>query len=733
MPWRWNNRQSVVKMDSVQGYVQSVVFYNEVNKYAIVRLRLDQKKDERLVLVGYFPIPKKDELCCFYGSYIDHPKFGRQFKVESFEKIMPNGKEAIVRYLSSAAFKGVGSASAAKVVEVLGDDCLNLLRSNPDLINEVNIKDKLKPIIIKGISVTTKLDEAIKLFVGHGINMKYLIKMDAIYGENLIPIVLENPYVLIRDVDGMGFKTVDKIAKSMGVGTDDQRRLEALVSYACKYLCYQSQDTYTSQRNLFSCACREVEDLTYEQFELAYNNLIAEKELVEENGNHIFPKDLYEAECGIASYLHPYLTERLGIVPAKLIEEEIDNVQRLESIVYSEEQRQAIITCINSGISIITGGPGTGKTTVVNAIIKIYNRLFPQDEITLCAPTGRASKRMSELTGKEATTIHRLLKWDLDSGRFGIDENNPITGDFLIVDEFSMVDCQLFYHLLKGTFPYKRVLLIGDDKQLPPVSPGDVLRDLLELKLLPTTELIQIHRQNSDSGIIPLCYNVRRGELDRSNLDKVDVKFYPCPSSDIRSLILRLVEDAVAEGMSQADIQLLAPMYDGAAGINSLNDLLRDYFNPQDGLKKEVAIGRTTYRIGDKILQLKNQPDDNVYNGDIGWLKEIDDEGGTLKLFIEFDGNLVSYTSAEFMNISHAYCISVHKSQGSEYEYVIMPIVSEHYVMLRRKLIYTGISRAKQKLAIVGSLASFEKGIQRVEQNVRKTSLQQRIRECVDK
>ena len=718
------------KMEIIKGYVQSVVFHNDSNGYAIVRVKIDQKKDERVIVVGYFNIPRKEELCAFKGDFVDHPRFGRQFKVEAIEKIMPNSDEAVLRYLSSSLFRGVGVKCAEKIIETLGPDCLQIIKDTPERINEVNIKPELREVIVKGIGASTRLDEAIKLFVGHGIPMKYLIKMDAVYGKDLIPIVLSNPYILIRDIDGIGFRMADKIARSLGITELDERRIDALLIYSIKQICFKTQDTYTSKNTIYRYALGEADNLSYDSFEDSFNHLIAINELIDEDGK-IYYSDLYNAEKGIAEYLKKYIKMPSRNIPLEVIDQEIDKVEKMTGIKYSLGQREAIISCMNNGISIITGGPGTGKTTVVDAILKIYEDFYPEDDIYLCAPTGRAGKRMSELTGKEATTIHRLLKWDLDSNRFSIDMNNPIHGDFLIVDEFSMVDCQLFYHLLDGTYPFRKLLLIGDDKQLPPVSPGDALRDLLAVNLIPTSELNEIHRQDKDSGIIPLCYDVRKGMLDKKNLDCYDVKFYPCSSIEVKDLVLDLIKQAQEEGMNEEDIQVLSPMYDGGAGITNLNAWLRDYFNPANPSKMEVRIGTTTYRVGDKILQLKNQPADNIYNGDIGWLEEIIDTGSGIKLLINFDDNIVEYTNGDFVNITHAYCISVHKSQGSEYPYVIFTCFPEQRIMLKRKLIYTAISRAKKQLAIIGNYHNFEEGIRVIERSVRKTSLKERLLEVL--
>lgn len=712
-------------MDEVQGYINSVLFKNEVTSYIIARIKLDQKKDESIVVVGYFELPKKQELCRYYGSFIDHPRYGRQFKVDSMEKLMPTDEEAIIRYLSSSMFPKVGPKAAEKVIEALGLDCLKMIQQDNSVLNRVNIKEPLKEAIIKGLVYSTRLDEAIKLFVGHGIEMKYLIKMDSTYGDKLVETVLNNPYVMVRDIDGIGFKTCDRIAASLGIEQHDSRRIEALIVYSASQICYQTQDTYTTEYAIFEYCQRELSELDYETFSFCLNRLIENNEIVNENGN-IYPASLYEAETGIAGYLYPYIVQKDVLVGDESIKKEIRKIEEDEGIEYSPEQVEAIIMCINNGLTIITGGPGTGKTTVVNAIIKIYRNLFPESVIKLCAPTGRAAKRMAEITKEEATTMHRLLKWDLDTNRFEIDEQNPIYGDFLIVDEFSMVDSHLFYHLLMGTHPFGKILLIGDDQQLPPVSPGDVLRDLLDVKNINRVKLIKIHRQSANSGIIPLCYDIRNGVLNRDNLVKDDVTFIPCKNIDVKELVLREVDSAVERGFTQQEIQVLAPMYDGVAGIRNLNDALREFFNPPTNTKKEVLLGRTTYREGDKILQLKNQPDDDIYNGDIGILTSIMSEK-PIVLFIDFDGNMVKFSGAELQNITHAYCISVHKSQGSEYPYVIMPVLYDYRIMLKRKLIYTGISRTKKELVLLGSVDALERGVQLLEQNKRKTSLKQRL------
>ena len=412
--------------------------------------------------------------------------------------------------------------------------------------------------------------------------------------------------------------------------------------------------------------------------------------------------------------------------------DKLDIIENSEGIHYSDSQKDAILSSINSPISLIIGGPGTGKTTILKAIIKLLQSINSSLIIKLCAPTGRASKRMSELTGVEATTIHRLLAWDLDTNKFGKCYEDPVIGDILIIDEFSMVDISLLYHLLDATTNFKQIIFIGDEEQLPPVSPGNVLKELVDMEFPFTHKLIDIYRQDENSGIIPLSYNVRNGFLDTSNLNKEDVKFLVGNTLLIKESIIKIINYYIDKGYEQKDLQVLAPKYDGAIGIYTLNDLLQDVFNPKDELKKEHQIGRFTYRIGDKILQLKNQPDDDVYNGDIGILIDIyKNEKGKTYLVVDYDGTIVKYDSNTFANITLGYCISVHKAQGSEYNVVIMPIDYEYGMMLRRKLIYTGITRTKKYLYLLGNVNALKRGVELKDTVKKNFTLKERLIELL--
>ena len=715
-------------MEEIKGYIKNTLFHNEKNKYSVIKIRLDQKKDENVIVVGYFDVPLKENLIRYQGEYIDHPKYGKQFLVESYERVMPNDDEGAIRYLSSSSFKGIGSATAKVIVDTLGKDCLDLIKNDFSVLDKVNIKQKHKDTIIEVLSINNHLEEAQRLFIGHGLNMKELIKLDAFYGENLVTIVLNNPYQMVEDISGIGFKTADKIAEYLDIPKDDPRRIESAIVYAINTLCFKTQNTYCDELILYKETLKIIPNLDYEYFQNILNELIYYKKIILEE-DRLYPLNLYTAEVKTSYYLTNFINRDFLPIGEDYLLDKIKIIEEKEGIKYSKSQIEAITSSINSPISLIIGGPGTGKTTILKAIIDLNNIINPNQIIKLCAPTGRAAKRMSELTDVEATTIHRLLKWDLDTNKFGKTYEDPVIGDILIIDEFSMVDISLLYHLLDATANFKQIILIGDEEQLPPVSPGNVLKELVDMNFAFTHRLIDIYRQDENSGIIPLSYNVRNSMLEVENLNKNDVKFIPGTSELVKNNIVKIIESFLANGYEQKDLQVLAPMYDGSIGIYALNDLLQDVFNPKSELKKEHQIGRFIYRVGDKILQLKNQPDDDVYNGDIGILIDITKEDNKSKTYfiVDFDGTIVKYDSNTFANITLGYCISVHKAQGSEYNVVIMPVSHEYGIMLRRKLIYTGITRTKKYLYLLGNINALSRGV-KLEDTIEKNfTLRQRL------
>ena len=706
-------------MEEIQGYIIATLYVNEDNGYTIAKLKLNQKKDESITITGYFKVEHKEQLVKYYGDYVDHPRFGRQFKVSSYEKVLPTSRDGIIKFLSSSLFPKIGPKLATKIYDTLGDNCLDVIVQDEKALEQV---DKIKPAQIKTITKvlkeTSNINDAIKVFVGYGIDMKYILKMEAIYRDKLLYIVRDNPYQIIKDIDGISFHIADKLAYNMGLQFDDKRRVLAYIIYVVKKLCFASQGTYIKTDYLYHEVKKEIYDLSEDDFYSYLTDLEDMLDIVKDN-DRVYPYVLYDSETSIVDYIDKYLGSTNNISES-IIDEQILKTEKELGIVYSDDQREAIKECFLNNIMILNGGPGTGKTTVVKGIITIYNNLFPKKKIQMCAPTGRAAKRLSEVTGLEAITIHRLLKYDLETNKFAVDELEPINGDFLIVDEFSMVDCYLFSSLLKGTEPFNRILLVGDDHQLPPVSPGDVLSSLLNSKRIVNVELTNIHRQEENSTIIPLCYDVRNGIFNEKNLNSNDVTFIECSPFNVKETILEIL---YTENPSLNEHQVLSAKYEGVGGIYNINDTLQEFFNAQDEFKNSITYGRTIFREKDKVMQLKNQVEDNIYNGDIGYIDSISKD----KIIVDYDDNLVEYKKEDLVKLSHAYCISIHKSQGSEYNIVIVVLLNSFNTMLRRKLLYTALSRAKNKLYIVGERSAYLKALNTLDIEIKNTSLLDRL------
>ena len=471
--------------------------------------------------------------------------------------------------------------------------------------------------------------------------------------------------------------------------------------------------------------------MSYQDFEIHIARIIEEKNIIQEL-DRFYPYNLYESEKTISQTFKRWLNTPLYEYEEEEINLLLDQLQEQLSITYDDLQKEAIQLFLKQSAMILTGGPGTGKTTIVEAIMKLYTKLNPDQKIALVAPTGRASKRLSEVTGLEACTIHRLLKWDLHTNTFAINAQNPLDFDLLVIDEFSMVDSLLFARLLEASRKVSKILLIGDDQQLPSVAPGHVLKDLLESDIVPTVRLNRIYRQSQESGIIQLAHSIRKDQYEQSYfLDYHDIHFQSCYPYEVVKNVKILVQKAIQEGYDASDIQVLAPMYNGVAGIDALNDCLQELLNPSDGYKNELRVGKRIFREGDKILQLKNRVEDNVFNGDIGILEEVcykdNFEFLTDTLIVNFDGEYVEYTANDFYTITHAYCMSIHKSQGNEFKIVIMPVLKDYYIMLRKNLIYTGLTRAKQSLFVLGSHQAFCMGIENNHDEKRRTTLKERL------
>lgn len=715
------------------GIIKRIRFYSEDTKF-IVCLIDSEQEDKPILATGYMSYVNLQDKYHFQGDYVIHPKYGKQFQIQSYEIVLANEESEIIRYLSSPLFKGIGEKQASAIVEALGQDALSKIKEDKHVLDHVRGMNETKRETIASVLNSQDFDqEVLMFFMGHGISTRHLALIQAVYQEKTLDILQNNPYQLIDDIDGIGFKTADDLALKIGVDQHDHHRIQAAIVYALKEACFQDGSTYHNFEAIAKRFHRYIPQIDDESFETALQDVLEQRKIIQEDDRY-YPYDLYQSEIQISKIFQKWLHASLYEYDQQEIDTIIADLEKELSIQYDHFQKEAMTLFLKQSAMIITGGPGTGKTTIVNAMIKIYQRLNPDQKLAVVAPTGRAAKRLTEVTGVEACTIHRLLKWDLHTNTFAINEKNPLDVDLLIIDEFSMVDSLLFSHLLLACQKVSQILLIGDDQQLPSVAPGRVLNDLISCQRIPTIALHHIYRQSKESGIVQLAHSIRNNQYDETLFSKYqDIHFHTCAGYDVVKYVRVLVTKALEDGYDVHDIQVLAPMYNGVAGIDALNDCLQELFNPQDGFKNELRVGKRLFREGDKILQLKNRIEDNVFNGDIGTLVEIcykdNFEYLSDMMIVDFDGTIVEYTPQEFYTLTHAYCMSVHKSQGNEFKIVIMPVLKDYYIMLKKNLIYTGLTRAKQSLWFLGNHQAFQYGISREQDDRRKTTLISRMNE----
>lgn len=714
------------------GYIKKIRFYSESSNYIVALIEVEQE-DKLITMNGYMNNFNDYEKYAFIGDYEIHPKYGKQFKLSEYRIIYAKESEEIIKYLSSPLFKGIGKALATQIVNTLGEECLEKIKEdkhNLDLVR--GMTEKRREIIYEALTNGDYDQEVMQFFMGHGISLKNLGLIQAYYQEKTLEILQNNPYQLVEDIDGIGFKTADELALKTGGTLDNPNRIKAGIIYSIKQYGFNTGSTYCyldEIKIMFSKIIYNIEEVSFNE----YLDELIDEGLIIQRGDKYYYFEMDEAEKNIAEYLKIRINKSDELFDEKEVERLLTNYEKTQGICYAAKQKEALNYFLKSSCMILTGGPGTGKTTIVQALLKVYSVLYPDDRIGLVAPTGRAAKRLTELTGIYACTIHRLLKWDLHSNTFAMNKSNPLDLDVLIIDEFSMVDCLLLSKLFEAGRGINKVLFIGDYHQLPSVAPGNILQDLMEAGVK-TIELDEIFRQAKDSGIIQLAHHIIHNEIENMDLFEQyrDINFFPCINYDVVKNVKIIVKKAIDEGYDTNDIQVLVPMYQGVAGIDALNDALQDVFNPIDEFNDSYQIGRKEYRVGDKILQLKNRPDDDVFNGDIGTLVEIcrKDNFEYLQdtLIVDFDGNFVEYTSNTFNTITHAYCMSIHKSQGNEFKIVIMAVLSDYYIMLRRNLLYTAITRAKQSLFILGNSKAFMHGLANYQDSRRKTSLKSRFK-----
>ena len=678
-----------------------------------------------ITFTGYFDDLNETDIYLLNGNIVNHDKYGNQFNVTSYEIVLPEDKDHIIDFLSSEIFKGIGEKKASKIVDHLGLNCLTLILENKDLLLEVPTvtKKQQETIYNSLLEYKTSYDKMLNL-TKIGFSMKDALKIEKYYGNNL-DTVLTSPYQMIEEIKEITFPKIEKLRTNLKIEKEDIDRVSYGIIYVLENLSFATGNTYTSYEELTNYS-KKVLNIDENTIIKGLSKLVNLGKIIID-GNKYILMESYNSEVYIAKRLTVLSREYSNIS----YEEEISNIEEKLGCIFNKEQKQAIETSFNSNFSIITGGPGTGKTKVIKAITSLYkiiNNLSRKDlleSLVLLAPTGRASKRMSMESGLPSYTIHRFLKWQKEENTFLINEENKSDAKLVIIDEASMLDNDLFYNLLLGLKANCKIIMIGDYNQLPSVGAGQVLKDLIESDCLPVTYLKKLYRQASNSNINFLAHDIIEGKLDMSLFNESeDLTFVSCNSTNLKG---KLQEFALTyKDLSIYDIQVLAPMYKGENGIDSLNIYMQDLLNKKQNKKNELLYNGTIYREGDKVIQLVNSIDDNVFNGDIGEIIKVTKQNKK-EIICDFDNNLVNYNTSTFENFKLGYTISIHKSQGSEFKIVILPVLNSYNFMLYRKIIYTAITRAKEKLIVLGEESALKKAISTDKDENRKTLLKDLI------
>ena len=738
--------------ETVTGYIEHVIFRNEDNGYTVMVLK-GMEEERELTCVGTFPAITQGAAIEASGNYTTHPVYGKQFQIASYVEKMPEDALAMERYLGSGAIKGIGAALAARIVRRFGDDTMRIVEEEPERLAEIKgISEKKAMEIAEQMTEKADMRRAMIFLQKYGISLNLGAKIYQKYGQTVYGVLQENPYRLAEDISGVGFRIADEIASRIGIHTDSDYRIRSGMLYTLLQASGEGH-IYLPKEELFSRAS-ELLGVDSSYMEKHLMDMVVDRKLIlkeTEDGAVVYPTRYYYLELNSARML----CELNILCPEdeEMMAKRINRIEKETGTRLDEMQKQAVAAAASHGLFILTGGPGTGKTTTINAIIRYFEE--EGAELRLAAPTGRAAKRMTEATGYEAQTIHRLLELngmpeEEQEGRavhFDRNSENPLEADVIIIDEMSMVDIALMHSLLLAVTAGTRLILVGDENQLPSVGPGNVLRDIIRSGCFPVVELKKIFRQASESDIVVNAHKINRGEQVTINNKSRDFFFLKRYDADI---IIRVVIALIQEKLPRYvdakpyEIQVLTPMRKGLLGVERLNQILQRYLNPPDEKKKEKEIGQRLFREGDKVMQVKNNyqleweilgrykiPVDKgvgVFNGDTGIMTEINEFAETATVEFE-DGRQAEYSFKQLEELELAYAVTIHKSQGSEYPAVILPILSGPRMLMNRNLLYTAVTRARKCVTVVGSETTFAEMIRNEKQQQRYSSLDRRIRE----
>lgn len=729
-------------MSEFTGKINGIVFENDKDLYKILDVEiigsLENYSRSEIKVTGNFGDIQIGSNYKFDGTLVMHEKFGLQFRANSYKPVMPHEEGSLTNYLSSNKFPGIGKKTAGLIVGELGVNALDILKENPAKIDKLSLTKKQKDSLLSGLNSMDSYSEIVLKLAQYGIKKQVAGKIYQFYHGAALDKLKKDPYAAINEITGYGFKSADNLGKQLNIKNDDPRRIKGAIYQVMSDALSGVGNTYVPLTDLLTEAKDLLQISQFDPIAICVNSLQESGKIVVD-GENAFLQNIYQTEIDIARAMRSLVESRKmqedEQYSDKKIAQAIKDAEKELKIKYDDTQKLAIKNALNNPISILTGGPGTGKTTIINGILLALRKLakipasslYSEDPpFLLAAPTGRAAKRMGEITGISAKTIHRLL--GLGIGDTNSEDLNELNGEILIIDEMSMVDMFLFKQLLSSINQTRHIVFVGDKDQLPSVGAGNIFGDLIKSNAFPTTVLKQIHRQGDESTIITLAHDVNEGKYLQSLFKKTkNYSFISCRPELVGDAVGQIVKLALKRGFDKDDVQVLSAMYHGSGGVNNLNNVIQEIMNPAKAKSKFLEIHNEVFRIGDRVLQLQNNPEKDIYNGQIGKIISIDEENSKACMIANFDDREITFSKKDLMDLTRAYAITIHKSQGSEFPLVILNLTMQNYVMLKRNLLYTAITRAEKNLVLVGDPRAFTAAF-KTPGNDRKTGLAEKIR-----